>query len=465
MIKKSNDVNLYNVTSILLMNNMVIPIKSEYMSAQSFKKYGLGYEFQSMEEVIDNIIIENEIPYDDRIINVKNRLYRNEAYNLFRLELSIYLSNNISIMKTIIGIVRNTTISKKEKRKELMKLILDIIENNYKNNKFIEIIKELPMLNNYNVSNIREQCNINKTKDTCNSHLHCIYITKGTSNMCMFTMYKNDVLINISKIIEEMMMDSIKFKEIIQEDAYYVSDIVDYTQFSNRENQKIIKTSNFNIKKIMAELFGKESVPQLGKYKVGRQDITIIEDVPEMIELGKQMIQEIISNKNSIIRAYVNCYYWMINNLYDKESRNLGYESELQNKLTNLFKANIIDFIANNVYNEEFKKDINKYIILDKELFSKNIFSSSINRIRKNNYNTDTILELIVLSYMFPYPIVVYDNYNTVKYIYSSGPVSVNEKTIAKYTMTSDHHKTIFIKCDYEGISSIPNKYYSIYYI
>ena len=34
---------------------------------------------------------------------------------------------------------------------------------------------------------------------------------------------------------------SIKFKELIQEDDYYVSDIVDYTQYSNRPDQKIIQ--------------------------------------------------------------------------------------------------------------------------------------------------------------------------------------------------------------------------------
>ena len=37
--------------------------------------------------------------------------------------------------------------------------------------------------------------------------------------------------------------------------------------------------------------------------------------------------------------------------MYDKESRNLTYFSEMQDMLTNLFKANIIDYITNNIYN------------------------------------------------------------------------------------------------------------------
>ena len=459
-IKNENNVNKYNITSILLMNNLIVPIKNEYVLTSAFKKFGVGYEFQSMEEVIDNAISNKEVPYDNRTINIKNRLYRNEAYNLFRLELSVYLQSNSSILNSIIGIVRNSNINKKNKRKELMSILLNVIETKGKSNKFIEIIKELPNLSNFNLSNVREYCSINRTKDKCNVNLHCTFI----NNTCNFVMFKNDLISNISKIIEELIMDGIKFKEIIQEENYYVSDVVDYTIFSDRPNQKIIKTSNFNIKKIMTELFGKDSIPQLGKRRIGKQDLIVDIDVPEAVELGKEVIQEIISNKNSIIRAYVNGYYWMLNTLYDKDSRNLGYDTELQERLTNLFKANIIDYLVGNVFNEELKKDINKYIELDKNLLSKNIFTSTLSRLRKNNYNTDGVLELILLSYMFPYPIVVYDNYNAVKYIFSSGPVSVNDKTIEKYTSESMLNKTIFIKFDFEGSNNIPKKIYSIYH-
>ncbi len=448
----------YNVISITLMNNMIIPIKNEYMSATSFKKYGLGYEFQSMEEVIDNYIINNEIPFDERSINVKNRLYRNEAYNLFRLELSLYLNENSKVKDTIIGIVRNKNMNKNVKRKELLQLLINIIENKSKTtHKMLEVIKQLPDNKKYSITNIRDYCSSNKNKDKCESNLHCTYV----NNTCHFVMYKNDLLNNISKIIEEMIIDGIKFKELIQDENYYVSDIVDYTIYSDRPNQKIIKTTNFNIKKIMTELFGKESIPQLGKRRTGKDNIIIVKDTPEMIQLGKEIIQQIVSNKNSIIRAYVNGYYWKLNSLYDKESRNLGYESDLQDRLTNLFKANLIDYIINNVYNENLKKDLSKYIELDKDILSKNIFYSSISKLRKNNYNTNGVLELIVLSYMFPYPIVVYDNYNEVKYIFSSGPVSINEKTIQKYVNLDT---TIFIKFDFEGANNIPKNIYAIYY-
>ena len=453
----------YNVTSIYLVNNMIIPIKNIMMKPIQFKKYGLGYNFQPMEEMIDVEISNNNNINDKRNINVKNRIYRNEAYNLFRLELSIFLSNNNEIKKTITNIVRNKNINKINKKKELLDIIFKLIENKIKKNQFIDIIKELPELTNYKVSNVREYCKINRTKDKCNNNLHCKYI----DNNCMFIMYKNDIIFNINKIVEEMIIDGIKFKEIIQEDTYYVSDIVDYTQYSDRPNQKIIKASNFNLKKIMTELFGKDSIPIIGKKKISKLEINIEENYPEILEIGNQLIQPIICNKDSIIRAYINCYYWIHNKLYDKESRNLKYHSELQDTLTYLFKANIIDYIFNNV-NKELTNDINKlYNISKQESISnetKNI-KNAMNQFRKNSYNTDGKIELTVLSYIFPYPIIVYNNFNNIIYIYSNGIVDVNEKTIKKYTNENDRFKTISLKFEYEGNNKIPTTIESIYYL
>ena len=457
--------SMYNVTSIYLMNGMSIPIINIMMSSVQFKKYGLGYEFQPIEEMINIEISKNEkLKNDTRIINVRNRVYRNEALNLFRLELSMYLSNNHKIKDTIIGIVRNKNITKTNKMKELLKILLNIIKEKSPKNKLLQVINKLPNLIDYKISNIREYCKNNREKGKCNENLHCTFV----NNTCIFTMYKNDIMNKINNIIEEMIIDGTKFKELIQEDIYYVSDIVDYMQYSDRPNQKIIKTSNFNIKKIMTELFGKDSVPIIGKHKKIKSDNINIEDnYPEVNEIGNQIIQEIISNKNSIIRAYVNSYYWLHNNMYEKESRNLKYFSEMQDMLTNLFKANIIDYIMNNIYNDlrssDIMKDIIKYFNMMNTKKS-NLFNSALNRFRKNNYNTDGILELTILSYMFSYPIVVYDNFNIVKYIFSNGMVKVNSSTIEKYTSKNDYNKTIYLKFDYDGINKIPSKIYSIYY-
>jgi hypothetical protein len=257
-----------------------------------------------------------------------------------------------------------------------------------------------------------------------------------------------------------MIQDGIKFKEIIQESSYYVSDIVDYTQFSNRPNQKILKSSNFTINKIMSEIFGKDKVPIIGKRQMMIKNNQFIEeDFPELIELGKQLIQPVEGNKDSVIRSFVNCFYWINNPLYDDDSRNLGYSSDLQTSIAYLFKANIIDFIQNNRNNQE----INKYLInyfKDEE----NFFESTINKFRKSSYNTDGKIELFILSHLIDLPIVVYDNYSNVKYLFLQGEVKVSDETIKNFTKEDKLNKTVFIKFEYDGSNKIPKNIYSIYY-
>ena len=92
------------------------------------------------------------------------------------------------------------------------------------------------------------------------------------SNDCKLQL-KYDLLVEfINKVIEEMILNNIQFKELIQESSYFVSDIVDYNLYSSRLGQKIIKTSNFNLKKIMSELFGRDKLPTIGRKKMSRKE-------------------------------------------------------------------------------------------------------------------------------------------------------------------------------------------------
>ena len=446
----------YNITSIILKNNLIIPIKNLEMKQSQFKKYGIGYEQQSLSELVDNEILNKNIIIDERNIRTKNRIYRNEGYNLFRLEVSNFLNDNINIKEKMLNIVRNNNISKNTKKRELLELLNNILNKKLKDgNKiitFMEFNKDKLDLMNYSINNIRNFCSIHKTKEKCNSSPHCIF----SNNNCVFRLNNETQLEYFKKIIEEMIQNKIKFKELIQEDNYYVTDIVDYTQYNNRPDQKIIKTTNFNIKSILEDLFGKNNIPKLGR-RNKTQESNIEEEYIELLELNDKFIQEIKNNDNTIIRAYVNSYYWLNNNLYDTSSRNLGFSSKLQTKITNLFKAYLIDYILNNTFNKELQDDLSKYIELKE---TSNFFLSAINRFKKNVNNTDGIIELIVLSYMFSYPIIVYDNFDNVKYIFSNGIVKVNEKTINKYINMKD---IIILKFEYEGENKVPFKILAIY--
>lgn len=457
----------YKIVSLLLYNDLIIPVKNEYLSSKVIKKLGLSIRFQSLQEDIDKEIIKNKVVIDDRTYRVKNRIFYSEGYNIYRLELSYFLEKNEEIKDNIINIVRNNNILDKEKKYELRKILFNIIDKKIistyglsggakKNLSMSHYIKQLPKLDDYIIYNVRDYCEVNNTKNKCLSNHHCAW-EKDSCKMLI-----NDVMAAdyVNRVIEEMVQDNIKFKEILQENNYYVSDIVDYTQYSNRTNQKIIKSSNFNINKIMNELFGKDKAPIIGKRQLTFKTNQIIEDdIPELIELGKQLIQQIELNKDSIIRAFVNCFYWINNPLYDDDSRNLGYTSDLQLAMTNLFKANIIDFILNNQNNPEINKFLIKYFKDDD-----NFFESTINKFRKSSYNTDGKVELYILSHLIDLPIVVYDNFSNVKYIFLQGEVKVTDETIKTFTNELKLSKTIFLKFEFDGSNKIPKVVSSIYY-
>jgi hypothetical protein len=457
----------YKIVSLLLYNDLIIPVKNEYLSSKVIKKLGLTIRFQPLEEDIDKEIIKNEVVIDDRTYRVKNRIFYSEGYNIYRLELSYFLEKNEELKDKIISIVRNNNLLDKEKKYELRKILFNIIDKKIistyglsggakKNLSMAHYIKQLPKLDDYIVYNVRDYCEVNTTKNKCLSNYHCAW-EKDSCKMLI-----NDVMAAdyVNRIIEEMVQDNIKFKEILQENNYYVSDIVDYTQYSNRTNQKIIKSSNFNINKIMKELFGKDKAPIIGKRQLTFKTNQIIEDdIPELIELGKQLIQQIELNKDSIIRAFVNCFYWINNPLYDDDSRNLGYTSDLQLAMTNLFKANIIDFILNNKNSPEINKFLIKYFKDDE-----NFFESTINKFRKSSYNTDGKVELYILSHLIDLPIVVYDNFSNVKYIFLQGEVKVTNESIKNFTSDLKLSKTIFLKFEFDGSNKIPKVVSSIYY-
>ncbi len=466
--KKDNKIN---IISILLNNNLIIPISQEYIHDSDIKKLGLSVRFQPLEETINQTIINynNEPIYDNRYLNVKLHNYKSESYNLFRLELSFYLSNNTNIKDLIINIVRNKNMNINDKKHELRKILFDIIDSKLaeeyklsqkggKKELMTFITKEVPNLKNYIIHNIRDNCYVNNSKDKCESNLNCVW----KNDICKLQLVEDMAIDFVNKVIEEMVQDGISFKEIIQEHNYYVSDIVNYTQYSNRDNEKIIIAANLNINKILSELFGKDKIPKLGKRQSNRINKDIInEEYPELIEQGNQYIQMIEPNKDSIIRAFVNSYYWINNPLYDNESRNLGYNSELQTNITYLFKAYIIDFIQTNLHkgDEKIKSFLHKYF-----KYESNFFESNINKFRKNIYNTNGIIELFVLSHIFEVPIVVYDNFNNVRHLFLQGYIKPTPETINNFTKEDRLNKTIFVKLEYSNSSSIPRNIYSIYY-
>lgn len=455
----SENKDKFNIVSMRFKNKLTVPVKSIKLSKKDISKLKLDYLRKTRENEIDDMIIKDDGVDDNIHGEVKLDKYNNESYNLFRLEFSLYLEQDKEIKEQIINIVRNKEMKKEEKKIQLRNILFRNVSrklNKFKKGKyndFVEVVDKIPDLTNYSVKNVRDYCKANKSKDKCNIHLHCLW----ASNSCKLQLKYNKIIEFINKIIEEMIQNNIQFKELIQENNYFVSDIVDYNLFTTRTNQKILKTSNFNIKKIMTELFGKDKVPKIGRKRLSKKDdLNIEEDYPELIQIGNLMKQPIIKNKDSVIRAYSNCLYWINNKLYDIESRNLGYLSELQTQITYLLKAKIIDFILANKDNKKFETQLSKFIDNKGDFFE-----SAINKFRKTTVNTNGMVELLVLSYIFPkYPILLYDNFEEIKFIFNSGKLPVNKDNINKFINKED---VIRIQFDYENMNEVPNKIYSIY--
>ena len=469
--KNSLKKDLIEVSSLSFQNNLNIPLKSEKISIKKLDKLKISYQEKALDSEINKLIIS----YDPAKLSkysknrnldedLKNEFFFNEGYNLLRLELSNYLSNKTNIRENIKLIVRNENLKKEQKKEQLRHILFEILSiklvkkygKGKSSSNLVEIVEKIPDISNYNLKNIRDYCKNNRDKNKCNLNHHCFWSGKD----CKLQIKMNHILNYINRIIEEMVVDKIKFKELIQEDNYFVSDIINYNEYTERKDQKIIRTSNFNLKKIMRDLFGKENLPKIGRKNTKKDDINIEEDYPELIEYGNQLIQPIMNNSDSVIRAYVNSLYWINNELYDKESRNLGYFSELQSQITYLLKAQIIDFFDYNKNNPQFKNIFQKFFPE-----SSNFFESALNKFRKSVINSDGKIELIILSYIFEYPIIVFDNYNLVKYIFDKGEKTVPNNLKLNDSKYSNTNKVIKIKFDLENFNIIPYQIYSIYSI
>ncbi|ULY68456.1 putative VV A7-like early transcription factor large subunit [Chlorella virus XW01] len=468
LVYSSSKNGKFLINSVEYQNNLSTPIVSTLLEQKEIdtlkKKYMINIKFQSLEDDIDNAINNNKkIDFDERLKNVKEHQYRSEGYNLFRLELSNYLSNDNITRDKIIEIVRSS-LSKKEKRKELYKIVVNIINHKLdtkvekiKTKPIGEIVKELPILSDYKKENLRYICN-NTDKKKCEMNPHCIL----SNNECSFRLtiiMANDY---INRILYEMVQDNISFKELIQEDEYFVSDIVDTTNYTKRPSQVIVRSNNVNIRKILLDMFGNEKVPKIGKRKFQKRFDNEEEEYPEMIELGSQYLQMIIPNKDSIIRAFVNCYYWMTNELYHNNARNLGYFSDLQTQITNLLKAKMVEFIMLN--KESDIKEIREFITKNFPERN-NFFETNLNNFRKKTANTNGDIELFILSHLINHPIIVYNNFNQVIKIFNQGIIKVNENNIQKYTSKENIKNIINIKLEFEGSSKAPKNIFSVYYI
>uniref|UniRef100_A0A6C0EAQ0 Early transcription factor VETF large subunit n=1 Tax=viral metagenome TaxID=1070528 RepID=A0A6C0EAQ0_9ZZZZ len=470
------------IIAILTKTKDVIPVKQEEMSVKQIEEYGLTYENKPLTDKIDTELAkENKVQkVDDRLLHVRYDQYENESYELFRLEFSNYINRreNLNLRTKIENIMNDQKNGKKEKVDKLRLILYRLIDKQlferYKSNigekstsdvdidtnddsaivtedeednddkhkklatredmdimldrdvqqggkydKLIHVASKIPYLMNYKIKNDRDTCNVNKVADTCNLNHHC----KWTNTGCYMSITREMIIKFVNKLSEELSENNLKAFEVMRIGNYFVSDIVDINKFTERKNQKLIRSSSNNIKKALTELFGKDNIPKIGRrkgaFKTESTTIQINMDNP-LIDMKDHYIQPVIDNNMSLLRAYVNGYYWVKKTYNDVDSKNLGYYSPLQTDLANYFRGAIIDWLKVPTNEDFIEKELVKYMNLKKS--SKDHIHDFIVRLSKESPSmTNCIVELFILSKVNSIPIVIYDDNMNIIHVFDDG--------------------------------------------
>jgi len=462
----------------------VVPVKEETLSISAINKLGLVMENKQLYDTIDEEISKGRENYvvDDRILSVNKKAYHDEAYELFRLEFSDYITHpeNEHVLKKLMKISSDKKMDKRAKRHAIRKILYRLIDkhllrlyeskdsNNQKGgsyDKFIHIVSKLPKLDEYVVKNNRDTCETNKSKDACSTNKHCYW----TYDKCHLSLTREMAIEFVNKISEELAMNELKASEIYRQGDYFVSDIVDYDRFTEKNGQKIVKSTNYAINKVLGEMFGSENVPKIGKRRIIKgvdvdfQQLNVDNPLQDM---GDYMSQKIIENNISIIRAYSNGYFWNKLKYYDLESRNLGYYSILQTNLSNYFRSLIIDWLTDKKHEKTIHDQLVDYFEMK---IDKNILNEFIIKMTRDVINsTNGIVEYFILNKLHNVPIIIYDDNNNVLYIIDDGVKYDHKKNkkddAAKYKSAKDASNYIHIKFTLFGSSTVPTNIEVLYY-
>lgn len=477
--------NMVNVIGVITSHNDLVPIKKIQIPKEELDKNKVLYQnrplYHELDQKLANYSRENFEIIDERIKNVNRAKYNDESYQLFRFELSNLLSDkNFSeqklLLKKYIGnkdvdsiqdLILNISLGKTDKK----------ITNNSNTigNELVKVIKDIPDLSYYKVNNQRKICS-NLDQDLCLKNLHCSYepaVSSKSKGKCTFSLTENKLLDYIKRLSVEIVEQEIKAYELLKERKYFVSDIVDHNNFTEKPGQKIIKSSNTNLQKILTDIFGKEHVPKIGRRHLSKKselDLqTLLLENP-LKDIKDAFVQNIIPFNYSILRAYTNGYYWLKHELYTLDTRNLGYYSDLQNEMINLFRSILIDWlnVPDNI-NYLINLDSNTKKILNNPITNMNqddnkrlIVNTYIVKLMQNNIESNFgLFELFVLYQIHQIPIVVMFNGNY-QYIIKDSVKNI-ENTIdetKKYAKPSN----ICINMDVHELNQYPNMVEIIYW-
>lgn len=432
--------NSYRIQSILLYNNLFIPIKKEYISDTKSKELELikipyytkiDKHLQLLKEKnYDKVLTEKEI--DDRIKVVNYMKYKTESYELFKYNISNYLTKDL---KSIIhNIIDNEVYTYDEKQTLLKEFFFKLIDNKKLNNIYTRLKKPTDIKNNdidnikpsnifyifdynelnkhtdlinYKQDNIRKVCTkLNKKSN----NPHCYWV----NNNCVFSMTYKMAIYFINLISNDLLSNNIKLKEILQEDGYYLSSIINDNYYIEQEGQKVLIKHPQQKENPFIQYY------TANNYVIEQEDKAVESEIKTDINalkiLNNQYNQQILSENNGIMRAYTNCLNWIINYKQNIHIKNLGFTSIKQNKIMTYLKSIIVDFIQDYKNIDYINKLMKEYNYKQDDFIIKFITNS-------DNIENEKIY-LTILNKINHIPISILDNFNEV--IYTIGDMQKN---------------------------------------
>jgi hypothetical protein len=470
--RKKNEINVVGIMTELY---ELAPIVSVTKSIDGINKLGFVIEYKQLFDQIDLEIAKGKENYqiDDRISNISYTLYYNESYELFRLHLSYFLKNpnNELIKNRLVKIMSDKNITKKDKKNNIRGLLFRIIDKNLKilfdknvkteseseeqiggrQQKLVYVLNKMPaLIDEYEVNNNREICYNYKNKNECSTNKHCYW----AYDECQFALTRDIIISFVNKVSDEFINNERKAAEILQKEGYFVSDIADYNRFEERPNQKIIKSTNVAINKTLSELFGKDNIPVIGKKKLVKTNVADLQEVniTNPIESHRDYyVQKIIPNNITLLRAFANGYNWLKHAYYDFENKNFGFYSTVQTDMANYFRSNIIDWINDKNNYSTIVRELATYLEVNK----KNFISTYINKISQDVPNTKGVVELYILNKLYNIPVIVYDKYNNIMYIFDGTSVGKEGIAYAKFEKKNDISDKKYNK--YKDLNNLKN--------
>lgn len=465
------------IVALMTEERVNIPIREEVINISKINDMGLLYENQPLFDKVDEEIIKGRenFSYDDRIKKVNEFKYYDESYELMRLEFSEYLFKNPEIKGKILRILENKKIDRNDKKMKIKQIVYRIIDKNLyhklielygkqtggKYDRLVYITNRPPETKDYKINNNRELCNINTSRESCNNKYHCQWF----NDECYFAITREMAIEFANRLTSELVTGDLKGQELLRMNNYYVSDIVDFSQYKEMEGVRIIKSTNTAINKLLAELFEGEELPVIGRKKYNRDDIDEIAEMNKKYPLEKFAtfyIQPILNNNMTIFRAIANGISWIKNKYFSTETRNLGYYSEIQTDLANFLKSLVIDWlnINDNHKEVEFLLPLLDYNNLE------DMMKYYINILSKQDVdNTACLLESYILNKLIGVPIVLYDD-DEINYIFDNGLVykrGDDENIMKKYKNRLS--ECVTIRFELMEDHKIPNRMDVIYYL